>query len=96
VLWAVKEKARLGGTPTARHRARNQGFGKVRAKGEHVSRIFKCQFGYRKVRYRGIANNGPRCSRCWRSQTCVLPAKHLLPPDDTRSSAPAGRSGWRH
>jgi IS5 family transposase len=26
--------------------------GKVRAKVEHVFRVVKCQFGYRKVRYR--------------------------------------------
>ena len=25
---------------------------------EHVFRVLKCQFGYRKVRYRGIAKNG--------------------------------------
>ena len=37
---------------------RNHRFGKVRAKVEHVFRAVKCQFGYRKVRYRGIAKNG--------------------------------------
>jgi len=25
---------------------------------EHVFRVLKCQFGYRKVRYRGIKKNG--------------------------------------
>ena len=58
VLWAVKEKAKPGGRLTARQRARNRRVGKVRAKVEHVFRVIKCQFGYRKVRYRGIANNG--------------------------------------
>ena len=43
---------------TRRQRARNRRFGKVRAKVEHVFRVVKCQFGYRKVRYRGIAKNG--------------------------------------
>ena len=43
---------------TKRQRARNRRFGKVRAKVEHVFRVLKCQFGYRKVRYRGIAKNG--------------------------------------
>ena len=38
--------------------ARNRRFGKVRAKVEHVFRVVKCQFGYRKVRYRGIEKNG--------------------------------------
>jgi transposase, IS5 family len=58
VLWAVKEKAKPGQPLTKRRRARNRRFGKVRAKVEHVFRVVKCQFGYRKVRYRGIAKNG--------------------------------------
>jgi IS5 family transposase len=58
VLWAVKEKAQPGRTLTKQQRARNRRFGKVRAKVEYVFRVMKCQFGYRKVRYRGIAKNG--------------------------------------
>jgi transposase, IS5 family len=58
VLWAVKEKAKPGRNLTKRQRARNRRFGKVRAKVEHVFRVLKCQFGYRRVRYRGIAKNG--------------------------------------
>ena len=58
MLWAVKEKAKPGGRLTARQRARNHRYGRVRAKVEHVFRVVKCQFGYRKVRYRGIAKNG--------------------------------------
>jgi transposase, IS5 family len=58
VTWAVKAKAQSGRELTARQRARNRRFGKVRAKVEHVFRVMKCQFGYRKVRYRGIAKNG--------------------------------------
>ena len=58
VLRAVQEKAKPGRDPTQRQRARNRRFGRVRAKVEHIFRIVKCQFGYRKVRYRGIAKNG--------------------------------------
>ena len=58
VLWAVKEKAKSGRDLTKHQRARNRRFGKVRAKVEHVFRVLKCQFGYRRVRYRGIAKNG--------------------------------------
>jgi len=58
VLWAVKEKAKPGRDLTRRQRTRNRRFGKVRAKVEHVFRVLKCQFGYRRVRYRGIAKNG--------------------------------------
>jgi IS5 family transposase len=58
VLWGVKEKAKPGRKLTERQRARNRRLGKVSAKVEHVFRVVKCQFGYRKVRYRGIAKNG--------------------------------------
>jgi len=58
VLWAVKEKARPGQPLTAAQRDQNRTHGSVRAKVEHVFRVMKCQFGYRKVRYRGIAKNG--------------------------------------
>ena len=54
----MKEKAQPGRELTARQHSRNRRFGKVRAKVEHVFRVMKCQFGYRKVRYRGIAKNG--------------------------------------
>ena len=54
----MKEKAKPGRDLTQRQRARNRCFGKVRAKVEHVFQVLKCQFGYRKVRYRGIAKNG--------------------------------------
>ena len=57
VLRAVKEKGTSGRRLTVRQRTRNRRFGKVRAKVEHVFRVMKCQFGYRKVRYRGLAKN---------------------------------------
>jgi IS5 family transposase len=57
VLWAVKEKAKPGRPLSPAQRARNRRLGTVRAKVEHVFRVVKCQFGYRKVRYRGIKKN---------------------------------------
>ena len=58
VLWAVKEKAKPGKKLSRWMRNKNKRFGKVRAKVEHVFRVLKCQFGYRKVRYRGLKKNG--------------------------------------
>jgi IS5 family transposase len=58
VLWAVKEKAKPGRPLTSCQRASNHAHGAIRAKVEHVFRVLKCQFGYRRVRYRGIAKNG--------------------------------------
>ena len=95
VLWAVKEKAKPGGRLTARQRARNHRFGKVRAKVEHVFRVVKCQFGYRKVRYRGIAKNGAQVFSLLALANLYLAAGHFRPPDDTRPSAPACRCELR-
>ena len=79
MLWAVKEKAKPGRDLTQRQRARNRRFGKVRAKVEHVFRVVKCQFGYRRVRHRGIAKNGAQvlfslfalANLCLARPTCV-------------------------
>ena len=51
VLWAVKDKAKPGRELPRAQSARNRTFGRVRAKVEHVFRVMKCQFGYRRVRY---------------------------------------------
>jgi IS5 family transposase len=45
---------------TAEQRAKNRTKSKVRAKGEHPLLVLKCIFGFRKVRYRGIAKNANR------------------------------------
>ena len=79
VLWAVKEKAKPGRDLTQRQRARNRRFGKVRAKVEHVFRVLKCQFGYRKVRYRGIAKNGAQVIALLALAISISPAAALCP-----------------
>jgi len=56
-LWAVKDKRKPGRVLSASQKKRNKKHGAVRAKVEHVFRVIKCQFGYRKVRYRGLAKN---------------------------------------
>ncbi len=55
--WAVKDKRKPGRVLSASQKKRNKKYGAVRAKVEHVFRVIKCQFGYRKVRYRGLAKN---------------------------------------
>jgi len=57
VLWAVKDKRKRGRALSSSQKKRNKKHGAVRAKVEHVFRVIKCQFGYRKVRYRGLAKN---------------------------------------
>ena len=57
VTWAVKDKRKQGRILSASQKKRNKKYGVVRAKVEHVFRVIKCQFGYRKVRYHGLAKN---------------------------------------
>jgi IS5 family transposase len=58
VYWAVKEKPNVGRRLSSSQFKRNQRHGAIRAKVEHVFRVLKCQFGYRKLRYRDIDKNG--------------------------------------
>ena len=58
VYWAVLEKAKPRKKLSASQNKRNKKHASVRAKVDHAFRIIKCQFGYRKTRYRGIEKNG--------------------------------------
>ena len=55
--WAVKDKRKLGRILSSSQKRRNKRYGVVRAKVEHVFRVIKCQFGYCRVRYRGLFKN---------------------------------------
>jgi len=57
VFWGVSLKARPGRKLSGTHKRFNRKMSSVRAKVEHVFRVMKCQFGYRKARYKGIAKN---------------------------------------
>ena len=53
--WYVNEKRKPGrGNLSASEKQRNRRNSRVRARVEHVFRIIKCQFGYRKVRAKGV------------------------------------------
>ena len=54
-------------------------------------RVVKCQFDYRKVRYRGIAKNGAQVFSLLALANLYLAPGHLRPPDDTKPSAPTCR-----
>jgi transposase, IS5 family len=57
VYWAVLDKAKRNQKLSSTQRKRNKKHASVRAKVEHVFRIVKCQFGYRKTRYKGLDKN---------------------------------------
>ena len=53
----TSHKRKAGQELTPREEGENKVLASVRAKVEHAFRILKCQFGYRKVRYEGLAKN---------------------------------------
>lgn len=57
VLWAVKGKRKPGRILSSLQKKRNRKHGAVRAKVEHAFWVVKCQFGYRKTCYHGLAKS---------------------------------------
>lgn len=57
VYWAVLDKAKRNRKLSGSQCKRNKKHASIRAKVEHVFRVVKCQFGYRKTRYKGLAKN---------------------------------------
>jgi IS5 family transposase len=61
MVWRVQDKAKPKGSLGARlsgsQKKRNRRNSGIRARVEHLFRIVKRQFGYTKVRYRGLAKN---------------------------------------
>ena len=57
VFWGVSLKANRYYPLTATNKRFNQKMSSIRARVEHVFRVIKCQFGYTKVRYKGIVKN---------------------------------------
>ncbi|PPS24126.1 IS5 family transposase, partial [Pseudomonas amygdali pv. morsprunorum] len=50
----------------------------VRAKVEHPFRVIKRQFGYEKVRFRGLAKNTAQMVTLFALSNCGWPRRHLL------------------
>jgi IS5 family transposase len=79
ICWAVKDKRKPGRKLSASQKKRNRKHGSVRAKVEHVFRVIKCQFGYRKVRYRGLAKNEAQLLTLTALANIFLARKRLQP-----------------
>ena len=63
IEWRVHRKATRHRKRTCADRSFNRKSNCVRARVEHIFGIIKHRWGYRKVRYRGLANNGPATAR---------------------------------
>ena len=57
VYWGVALKARPKSRLGSSQKQRNRKHSSIRSRVEHVFRVIKCQFGYTKVRYKGLAKN---------------------------------------
>ena len=57
IHWAVQDKGKPGHPPRATQKKRNRKGSSVRARVEHVFRGIKRQFGYVKIRYKGLKKN---------------------------------------
>lgn len=57
VFWGVALKAKPRRKLGAAQKRRNRKMSSIRSRVEHVFRVMKCQFGYRRVRYRGLNKN---------------------------------------
>jgi len=57
VFWGVAIKASKQHPLTAANKRFNHRMSSIRARVEHLFRVIKRQFGYTKVRYRGLAKN---------------------------------------
>lgn len=57
ILWAVKDRASYKHPLSTAQRKRNKKFGSIRSKVEHPFQVLKCQWGYVKVRYKGLFKN---------------------------------------
>ena len=57
VYWGVALKARPKSRLGSNQKQRNRKHSAIRSRVEHLFRVIKCQFGYTKVRYKGLAKN---------------------------------------
>lgn len=75
--WYVPFKRAAGADTTYEEKRINRLLAGIRAAVEHPFRVLKCQFGYRKVRYRGLFKNEQHLFILF-ALTNIYQARHLL------------------
>lgn len=75
--WRVHRKATRHRKRTGADRAFNRKSNRVRARVEHVFGIIKHHWGYRKVRYRGLANNAAQLATLFALANLYLVRRQL-------------------
>jgi len=79
VYWGVALKASSQHKLTGANKRTNRAWSSVRSRVEHIFRVIKCQFGYRKVRYRGIAKNAAQVFSLIGLTNLYLARRQLMP-----------------
>lgn len=57
ILWAISDRGVPNHRLSSSQKKRNRKFSRVRAKVEHPFQVIKCQWGFGKVRYKGLFKN---------------------------------------
>jgi len=78
VLWGVSLKARPKERLGSGHKARNRKVSSIRSRVEHVFRVMKRQFGYTKVRYRGLEKNAAQVFTLIGLTNLYMKRRHLM------------------
>jgi IS5 family transposase len=78
LCWGILDRAKQGQPLSGKQQSRNRHWASVRAKVEHPFRVIKCQWGYRKVRYRGLAKNTAQLWSLFGLANVYLARKKLL------------------
>jgi transposase, IS5 family len=77
-IWCMPFKKPAGRELTEWQKEVNRGLSSLRAKVEHPFRVIKCQFGYRKVRYKGLAKNAKQQQTLFALANLYLASRRLL------------------
>jgi len=77
-IWCMPFKKPHGKDLPEWQREINRGLSSLRAKVEHPFRVVKCQFNYRKVRYKGLAKNAQQQQILFALANLYLARKRLL------------------
>jgi len=78
LFWGVLDRAVRGKALSGKQAARNRQLASVRAKVEHPFQVLKCQWGYVKARYRGLAKNASQLHLLFGLINLYRQRRHLL------------------
>jgi len=80
IFYGITNKAKRNKKLSNKQKKRNKQFSSVRAKVEHPFQIIKCQWNYRKVRYRGLMKNTGQLNILFGLANLFMVRKLLLNP----------------